>query len=426
MCSMFFILVGVCVLAVVGVAVLSYRRGRLSGRSEQKGANKERLKALQDEIILKKRQIDVFQTQIRGLGDAKQLHIRKREILEDKLRQKGREIALLSEASLFLTTGDFQKTCNLLAYRAGILPHVKFARLYLLDEESTKLRLASAYNISEKYIDMIKGDFEFPIGNIPAGTAVVNRMPLLVDDVYSDEYFSQWRQITALYDYRSYAAVPLLRSDRILGVLEIFFEKENIFGKDFLDIVNIIANVGALAVENALFTEKLHGMSIMDEVTGAYNRRFMINTFDAEIERAARHGHFLSFVMFDLDNFKTINDTLGHLKGDEVLRSVAGIMREVVRATDYVCRYGGDEFAILLPETGRKDAVGVIKKMRKATVSLWAGLPPGTGMSIGFSVYPEDGSTSEDLIRHADNLVYEEKHSGKGRRFPVAVPLLLS
>lgn len=413
-----YVFITLCILAVIGMVVLSvvnYRRGERRGRLEQQSEHQKRLKAFQEDMLSKKKQIQTLQAQMRDLGANEKFHARRRESLEERLRQKGREISLLSEASLFLTTGDFQKTCDLLAYRAGILPHVKFARLYMLNDEGTTLKLTSGYNISEKYLGMIKDKFEFSASNIPAGMAVVNRAPFVVDDVHMNDYFSQWREITTLYDYRSYVAAPLLRSNRILGVLEIFFEKENILRNDFLEIINIMANMGALAIENALFTEKLQELSVIDELTSAYNRRFLINTLGVEIERAARHGHSLSFIMFDLDNFKAINDTLGHLKGDEVLRSVSGMMKQITRTTDYVCRYGGDEFAILLPETGREDAVSVIEKIRDATMPLWTSLPAGTGLSIGLSVYPEDGITSTDLIRYADDLAYEEKHSKKAR-----------
>ena len=121
-------------------------------------------------------------------------------------------------------------------------------------------------------------------------------------------------------------------------------------------------------------------------------------------------------IMFDLDNFKPINDTLGHQKGDEVLVSVVGIMKQTVRGTDYVCRYGGDEFAVILPETGREALIALIEKINRALSPLWKSLPPGTGVSIGYSVYPDDGSTSIQLIKHADNLIYEGKKRNKQSR----------
>ena len=407
------------ILAIIGMIIVgfvSYRKGKLSVLREQQTDNKRQLEALRKDILSKDLQIHTLQAQIQSLNNTEKSQINRIESLEDKLRQKAREISLLSEDSLFLSTIDLQKTYDLVAQRAGVLPHVKFTRLYMLNDEGTMLRLVSGYNISEKYIEMIKDKFEFSVNNIPAGIAVKNNVPFIVDDVYKDDYFAKWREVSTLYDYRSYIAVPLLRYHRILGVVEIFIEKENVLSKDYLDIVNIIANMGALAIENCLFTGKLQELSIIDEMTSAYNHRFLLDTFDKEIERAARHHHSLSYIMIDLDNFKTINDTLGHLKGDEVLRSVSRIMRHTVRGTDYVCRYGGDEFAILLLETNREDTIKVIEKLRAAVIPLWESLPPGTNMSIGFAVYPEDGSTPTDLIKHADNLIYEEKLKGKHDR----------
>ena len=245
--------------------------------------------------------------------------------------------------------------------------------------------------------------------------AVRNSAPFVVDDVRRDDYFAQWREVAAMYDYRSYIAVPLLRPHRILGVVEIFLEKENVLTKDTLEIINIIANIGALAIENCLFTGELQELSVTDKMTSVYNHRFLIDTFGKEVERAARHQHAISYIMIDLDNFKTINDTLGHLKGDEVLMSVAKILKDTVRSTDYVCRYGGDEFGILLLETDREATIKVIEKLRSAAVPLWDSLPSGSNMSIGFAVYPEDGRSPADLIKHADSLIYQEKQAKQTR-----------
>lgn len=420
---------------------LSYSRGRLKGRAEQQEAadNRRRREAARKETLLTERQtqeskaeirkifnpeqerpmddqqIQALQAQIRELKNKSASASRKMEALEDSLRQRGREISLLSEASLFLTTGDFQKTCDLIADRVGILPYVKFARLYMLNEEATTLRLVAGYNISEKYLEMIKDKFELSVNNIPSGVAVINKAPFVVNDVSKDEHFTRWTEITTLYDYRSYIAVPLLRIRRILGVLEIFFEKDNLLTKNYLDIINTISNMGALAIENCLFISKLEELSTIDELTSAFNHRFLINTFEKEIERAVRYRHPLSYVMFDLDNFKLINDTMGHLKGNEVLRSVAAALKQTVRSTDYVCRYGGDEFAVLLPETKKEDALKMVEKIRATTLPLWQGLPQGTGMSIGVGAFPEDGGTVAELIKHADDLVYEEKKKKKAR-----------
>jgi diguanylate cyclase (GGDEF)-like protein len=414
--------------AAAGIA--AYLKGLNKGRGEERIDSEKKLNALQknssskDQMILalqtqvkllreKEDQLTTLEAQMNQLRSTEDFYSKKVKPLEERLHQRGREISLLSEASLFLTSGDFQQTCDLVAFRAGILPHVKFARLLMLNEGGNTLRLAAGYNISENYLEMIRNRFELSVKNNPAGMAVENKVPFIVNDVMKDEYFSRWREVTSLYDYRSYVAMPLLRTHRILGVLEIFFEKTNVITKDILDIINIITNLGALALENCLFTERLEELSVTDGMTKAFNHAFLLKIFEQEIERAARYSHSLSFVMFDLDKFKQINDTLGHLKGDEVLMSVVGTMKQSVRGTDYVCRYGGDEFAILLPETGREDMMAVIEKIRQALSPLWKSLLPGTGVSIGYAVYPENGSTSTKLINHADNLIYEEKKRKK-------------
>jgi diguanylate cyclase (GGDEF)-like protein len=336
--------------------------------------------------------------------------LKKIALLEEKLQQKSKEIALLGQSSLFLSASDFQKTCDLLAYRMGVLTNAKFARLYTLNEAGTRLTLAAGYNMSEKYLEMVKNRLEISVETSLTGIPLTNNMePFIVNDVYRDERFSSWFELTAMYDYRSYIAVPLLCTDRAVGVVEAFYEKTHVLSKDLLGMISIIANVGALAMENSMFISKLHMLSVTDELTSAYNHRFFMETFAREIINAVRHGRPLSYAMFDLDRFKQVNDTFGHLKGDEVLKAVAGAIRKEIRASDYLCRYGGDEFGLILPETNRAASEKVAEKVRAAVKAAGQAMSIDIDISLGLSSFPEDGLTVDELTRHADKLLYEEK-----------------
>lgn len=351
------------------------------------------------------------------MDDKEKLLLRRISILENKLHQQSKEISLLSEFSLFLTAADIKKTCDLVAYRVGILTNAKFIRLYLLNDEGTLLKMVSGYNISDKYLEMLKDSYGFSVETTPPGIAVKKGTPFIVNDVNIDDRFARWRDIAQLYGYSSYIAVPLLCSDHVLGVVDIFFEKANIFTDGLLALITIIANIGALAIENALFVSKFQQLSTIDELTSLYNYRFLMNTLQNEIEKSARYNHPFSYVMLDIDNFKTINDTLGHLKGDEVLRAFAKNLKSNLRKTDHACRYGGDEFAIILPVTAKDAASRVVEDLRGVCSLLKDTFLIEFDVSIGVSTYPEDGSTSDEIIDYADNLIYQEKKSKTGKFF---------
>jgi len=166
--------------------------------------------------------------------------------------------------------------------------------------------------------------------------------------------------------------------------------------------------------------EETERSAVTDPLTGLYNRRFFRSTFDREVRRGRRYGVMLSLIMLDLDGFKQVNDEYGHLFGDLVLRRVAKLVRRAIRESDTASRYGGEEFAIILPETDRLGSYAVAERIRCRVESAFAQRPTGgrpvtMTVSGGIAAYPEDGIDLTEILLRADEALYRAKALGKNR-----------
>lgn len=160
----------------------------------------------------------------------------------------------------------------------------------------------------------------------------------------------------------------------------------------------------------------LKSISLNDDLTGLYNKRFFSIQLDVEMARTKRTGQPCCLMMMDFDNFKAINDLLGHLEGDRFLVRMSDQIREKLRPTDFVCRYGGDEFAVIMPATGLSDAVGIARRVQEfISLVRWKGQIP-VSASIGIAEYdPDSHVTSEEFFKQADIELYRAKRGGKNR-----------
>jgi diguanylate cyclase (GGDEF)-like protein len=173
----------------------------------------------------------------------------------------------------------------------------------------------------------------------------------------------------------------------------------------------------ALSLASLQLRETLREQSIRDPLTRLFNRRFLEESLGRELQLAARKRQSIAVLFLDLDHFKRFNDTFGHDAGDMVLQSLADLLRNFFRATDICCRYGGEEFAIILPESTSREAAIRADALRSEVKSLrlqYKKQPLGPlTLSIGVAAFPEHGSTSEDLLKIADQCLYESKNRGR-------------
>jgi diguanylate cyclase (GGDEF)-like protein len=219
-------------------------------------------------------------------------------------------------------------------------------------------------------------------------------------------------------EFKSLLAVPMISRGKVIGVLKAQSKRRGAFLEQDEKIFSILAASAALALENASLHQKTKELTIVDELTGIYNYRFFIEKLSQEIKRAERYKQTLSLLMIDIDWFKRYNDAYGHLFGNKVLKELAQRIKDSVRDVDVVSRYGGEEFAVILPQTSRKDARLVGERIRRHVDSTdfeveEGGLMVKVTVSLGVATYPENGTTPEQLIEKVDQALYSAKGKGK-------------
>jgi diguanylate cyclase (GGDEF)-like protein len=218
---------------------------------------------------------------------------------------------------------------------------------------------------------------------------------------------------------RGLIILPLIAKGEAIGVVEIVSTERPTDDPGRITLARTMAHEGAMALENARVYEAARNLADRDPLTGFFNHRYLHERLSEEVVRAIRTRRPLSVVMLDLDDFKLVNDTFGHVYGDRVLVYVAETIRGSLRASDVAARYGGDEFAVILPETTAPEAATVAERIlaafRDHPFSADGRSPIPVGTSIGVSTHPGDGRSATELIAAADGALYVAKAEGGSR-----------
>jgi diguanylate cyclase (GGDEF)-like protein len=219
-----------------------------------------------------------------------------------------------------------------------------------------------------------------------------------------------------LVESASRMCIPLVSFGQTLGILALDSALSNAFRDGDLQSLESVADICATAIQNAHYVERVKQLAYLDGLTGIFNRRFFELRIMEEIERARRYGNGMAIIMADIDHFKRLNDEFGHVLGDEVLRQVSSLIHQQVRKIDVVCRYGGEEFCILLTQANGEQAMVIAEKLRKM-VAAWQfpGVPSTVTISAGAAALPEHGTTRDQLVKAADAALYAAKQSGRNR-----------
>ena len=228
--------------------------------------------------------------------------------------------------------------------------------------------------------------------------------------------------------YQSYTAinkelpfavyVPMLKEGELYGIVKVGPKiNGEAFSDNDLEFFETLASQAVIAFENA----RLYSLAITDSITKLYVHRYFQFRLEEEVARSRRYNSTISLLMCDIDHFKNVNDTFGHQQGDCILREVSRIIRKNVRNTDIPCRYGGEEFAIILPETTQQDAKIVAERIRRDVCefefpSIIPGQPPvRCSISIGVAGFPLNADNKDQLIQKADAALYVAKDTGRNK-----------
>lgn len=346
---------------------------------------------------------------------------------------------LASQAAIAIENARLFTETNQRAERMSVLNEIgraltatlNLAELYrLIHQQTRRILTADAFFIAlydERY-NLIRFPFMYDDGKEcpslqvplpvsgPVSYVVRTRAPYLVNRPTNHVFQSGTHFGSTEKHAASAIFVPIMLGTQILGVLSAQSYRPNSYCADDVQMLQAIASQAAIALENARLYNEVQQLATLDEVTGVFNRRGLFPLAQREVERARRYHRPLAAMMLDVDHFKPLNDTYGHLIGDRVLRSLADRCRENLRMLDIVGRYGGEEFFFVLPETQVEEALTVAERLRRAIeeMRVVAGEQAvSITVSIGVAAMTPAINDLTTLIEYADRALYLAKQAGR-------------
>jgi diguanylate cyclase (GGDEF)-like protein/PAS domain S-box-containing protein len=298
---------------------------------------------------------------------------------------------------------------------------VNVDRVGVLKIDSERKTLLLSYECCGEGIPSVKAQFQnAPYDYIPWTDQDDTNKPLIVDK-NSDPQMEILRKHIShnLEKIQSLAFFPMWANQNLIGIFSLVTIKEKIgWSQDTILMLQQFANILSNAIERSRLINEMNERAIRDELTGVLNRRGFVESARTELSRACRYGHSTGMILFDIDGLKTINDTLGHMAGDQVISEVIKCSLENIRDVDLFARWGGDEFTILLPETDHEAAVQTANRLCLAIHEHEFQLedrPVRMTISVGVAATDRCDATIDSLFRQADQALYSSKNTGKNR-----------
>lgn len=320
------------------------------------------------------------------------------------LERTNKKLLLVAELSeLLIACKNEQEMVALIASYTSQILDFCFGVLYLVNSSDHQLNAVTTWGVMGRYeTNFIMDDC------CGARRGVIHEINASGLGVSCDH-------IKQLTPGHTYVCVPVRTLNETFGL--IYLEIEDVYlSSEYHPLVNMLSRTIAAAIANLNLCNMLRDQSIHDALTGLYNRRFLDEYLMKQIFHAQRKNYSLAVIMFDIDDFKTINDTHGHEAGDRVLEKLGRLMTGIIRADDVACRFGGDEFICILQNCSLDLAQKRAEDFRREIHDMIkAPFPPAITVSLGLSVYPKDGTTPSELIDKADKALYKAKQAGKNK-----------
>jgi diguanylate cyclase (GGDEF)-like protein len=352
------------------------------------------------------------QAQVEEVNQFPATERRRNPALPSEQREKG-QVAIFQELGKALTSSlQLDQVLRTIMEKIDEFLRPDNWSLLLLDEEKQELYFELAVGKASQALK----DVRIKMGQGIAGWVAQHQETVVVPDTTKDtRFFSKVDEKTKT-ETQSIVAVPVRFRDTCLGVIELI----NCMGPDGFDprdlkLLEALSDFAAIALENARHVKKIHELTITDDCTSLYNARHMGFILETEIYRSQRYNYEFSIVFIDLDHFKQVNDTHGHLVGSRLLAEIGNALKEHCRLIDFAFRYGGDEFVILLPQTSKENALNVARRLHKLVRETTWLVPQGLNIkltpSVGVASYPADSRTKEGLLHLADEAMYLVKNT---------------
>jgi diguanylate cyclase (GGDEF)-like protein len=282
--------------------------------------------------------------------------------------------------------------------------------MLMVDEKAQQLYYPIAAGEND---DSLK-DLRINMGEGIAGWVATSGTTLIVPDVSLDPQWSAFSRSHPELRIQAIACIPIRSGDKTLGVIQLFNSKFDMMSEYSQSFIRMLCDYAAIAIQNARSVELIHELTITDDCTGLFNARHLYTLLDEQMAAsAADHSHQFSLLFMDLDRFKQVNDTHGHLIGSRLLSEVGGLMKRSLGPENACIRYGGDEFVALLPGLNKRAAISATmrlwEQLRQEKFLSGAGLNLNLAGSFGLATFPEDGNSVQAIIKAADTQMYAAK-----------------
>lgn len=343
-----------------------------------------------------------------------------KEYLQEQLRERERELSILNHSSSIIASSlDIQHIYDNFTKELKQIVDVNWTTIVVIEENEVRFltlstEIGSAWQVGER----------IPLKGTATEWVALHKQPLIEPDLVLESRF-ETSKYHIEHGVRSIAYIPLVVGEKVIGALIVASRNPGAYSSRQVKLLEELTSQIAQPVENSCLFAKAEQMARIDDLTGLLNRHSLDELITNEISRHTRYGGIFSLIILDADSFKRLNDTHGHSAGDEFLKQISRIMRGTIRSADQAFRYGGDEFAILLPQTNAEAAYTIAERVRIRVANEAKTNNVTLTISLGIASWPADAIGTNEIIMATEATLYYAKRNGgnQTQRFTTAIPL---